>query len=169
MTLRAIDKALSRTPAGRGESVELMEAMKQAFETIAMAKVSMSAFEARDLGFIASADDITMNRERVLTDAKERALELARRRLSRAACRAPISPLPAKAFWPPEAGRAMMRQGDYISDHEVKVGNKVAEVLCGGDVIRARRSASNICWTLSAKRSSRFAARRRRRNVFSTR
>ena len=77
MTLRALDKAYHIRPAGRGESVELMEAMKQAFETVAMAKVSMSAFEARNLGFISSGDDITMNRERVLTDAKDRALELA--------------------------------------------------------------------------------------------
>ena len=42
MTLRALDKAYHVRPHGRGESVELMEAMKQAFETVAMAKVSMS-------------------------------------------------------------------------------------------------------------------------------
>ena len=76
MTLRAVDKATHIRPAGRGESVELMEAMKQAFETVAMAKVSMSAFEAKNLGFISGGDDVTMNRERVLTDAKQRALEL---------------------------------------------------------------------------------------------
>ena len=78
MTLRAVDSAAPIRPGGRGESVEMMEAMKQAFETIAMAKVSTSAHEARGLGFLSAADDITMNRERVLTDAKERALELVR-------------------------------------------------------------------------------------------
>ena len=48
MTIRAIDKATHIRPQGRGESVELMEAMKQAFETVAMAKVSTSASEARN-------------------------------------------------------------------------------------------------------------------------
>src|SRR5436305_11665075 len=50
MLLRAIDSATAVRPGGRGESVEMMEAMKRAFETIAMAKVSTSAHEARGLG-----------------------------------------------------------------------------------------------------------------------
>src|SRR5206468_5438887 len=76
MLLRALDTAASIRPGGRGESVELMEAMKRTFETIAMAKVSTSAHEARGLGFLSSSDRITMNRERVLSDAKLRVLDL---------------------------------------------------------------------------------------------
>ena len=56
----------------------MMEAMKKAFETIATAKVATSAHEARGLGFLSDSDRITMNRERVLSDAKARALELVR-------------------------------------------------------------------------------------------
>ena len=78
MLLRAVDSAASIRPDGRGESVELLEAMKKAFETIATAKVATSAEEARGLGFLSSSDRITMNRERVLSDAKARALELVR-------------------------------------------------------------------------------------------
>src|SRR5437763_14901404 len=78
MTLRAVDSAASIRPDGRGESVEMMEAMKKAFETVAMAKVSTSAAEARNLGFLHEADNITMNRDRALTDAKNRALDLVR-------------------------------------------------------------------------------------------
>src|ERR1700740_2586110 len=78
MLLPPLDSATSIRPDGRGDSVELMEAMKKAFETIAMAKVATSAEEARGLGFLADADNITMNRERVLSDAKARTLELAR-------------------------------------------------------------------------------------------
>src|SRR5450432_1157429 len=74
--LRAVDSAASIRPGGRGESVELLEAMKKAFETIATAKVATSANEGRGLGFLSSSDRITMNRERVLSDAKMRALEL---------------------------------------------------------------------------------------------
>ena len=134
MTLRALDKAYHIRPAGRGESVELMEAMKQAFETVAMAKVSTSAMEARNLGFLSTGDDITMNRERVLTDAKDRALELAREGY-RAPVRRTDIPAPGESILATlKLGVHIMREGEYISDHEVKIANKVAEVLCGGAV-----------------------------------
>jgi len=134
VTLRALDKAYHIRPAGRGESVELMEAMKQAFETVAMAKVSMSAFEARNLGFLSSGDDITMNRERVLTDAKERALELVHEGYCAPVPRTDI-PAPGESILATlKLGVHIMHEGEFITDHEVKIGNKVAEVLCGGAV-----------------------------------
>src|SRR5450432_923362 len=61
MLLRALDSAGAIRPGGRGESVEMMEGMKRAFETIAMAKVSTSAHEARGLGFLNGSDRISMN------------------------------------------------------------------------------------------------------------
>jgi 3-hydroxyacyl-CoA dehydrogenase len=134
MTLRALEKAYHVRPHGRGESVELMEALKQAFETVAMAKVSSSAFEARNLGFLSSGDNITMNRERVLTDAKERALELVHEGYQVAIPRTDI-PVPGESILATlKLGVHIMREGEYISDHEVKIANKVAEVLCGGAV-----------------------------------
>ena len=134
MLLRAVDTAASIRPAGRGESVELMEAMKKTFETIAMAKVSTSAVEARNLGFLHEADVITMNRERLLTDAKRRALELVKEGYSAPVMRTDI-PAPGESILATlKLGVHLMRQGEYISDHEVKIGNKVAEVLCGGNV-----------------------------------
>jgi 3-hydroxyacyl-CoA dehydrogenase len=134
ITLRALDKAYHVRPHGRGESVELMEAMKQAFETVAMAKVSTSAFEARNLGFLSVGDNITMNRERVLTDAKERALELVHEGYQAASPRTDI-PAPGESILATlKLGVHIMREGEYISDHEVKIANKVAEVLCGGAV-----------------------------------
>jgi 3-hydroxyacyl-CoA dehydrogenase len=134
MTLRAVDSAMSIRPDGRGESVEMMEAMKKAFETIAMAKVSTSAAEARNLGFLTEHDQIIMNRDRVLTDAKARAIELVR-----AGYRAPVLrtdiPAPGENILATlKLGVHLMRQGEFISDHDVKVGNKVAEVICGGAV-----------------------------------
>ncbi len=134
VTLRALDKAYHIRPHGRGESVELMETMKQAFETVAMAKVSTSAFEARNLGFLSAGDNITMNRERVLTDAKERALELVHEGYQAASPRMDI-PAPGESILATlKLGVHIMREGEYISDHEVKIANKVAEVLCGGAV-----------------------------------
>ena len=134
LLLRAVDSASSIRPDGRGESVELLEAMKKAFETIAMAKVATSAEEARGLGFLSNSDHITMNRERVLSDAKARALELARGGYGPPVMRNDI-PAPGESMLATlKMGVYLMRQGDYISDHEVKIGNKVAEVLCGGNV-----------------------------------
>jgi 3-hydroxyacyl-CoA dehydrogenase len=134
MTLRAVDSAASIRPDGRGESVELMEAMKRAFETVATAKVSTSAFEARNLGFLSQGDTIVMNRERLLTDAKERALEMVR-----AGYRPPVMrtdvPAPGENILATlKLGIHLMRQAEFITEYEVKIGHKVAEVLCGGAV-----------------------------------
>src|SRR5579864_4371110 len=134
MLLRAIDSASSVRPGGRGESVELMEAMKRTFETIAMAKVSTSAYEARGLGLLNGSDRITMNRDRVLSDAKARALELVRAGYEPPQMRTDI-PAPGENILAAlKLGIHLMRQGEYITEHEVKIGTKVAEVLCGGNV-----------------------------------
>jgi 3-hydroxyacyl-CoA dehydrogenase len=134
MLLRAVDSAASIRPGGRGESVELMEAMKKAFETIATAKVATSAHEARGLGFLRDSDRITMNRERVLTDAKERALELVRAGYEPPQPRTDI-PAPGENILATlRLGVHIMRQGDYITEYEVKLATKIAEVLCGGNV-----------------------------------
>src|SRR5690349_11296386 len=134
MLLRALDSAHSIRHDGRGESVALLEAMKKTFEIIAMAKVATSALEARGLGFLSDSDNITMNRERVLSDAKARALELVRAGYEAPVMRVDL-PAPGENILATlKLGVYLMRQADYISDHEVKIGNKVAEVLCGGHV-----------------------------------
>ncbi len=133
MTLRAVDAAENVRPGGRGESVEFMEGFKRIFETVAMAKVSTSVAEAHNLGFLSDGDQVTMNRDRLLADAKAHAIELARsyRPLS------PRTDIPAAGesiLATLKLGVHLMRQAEYISDHEVKIGNKVAEVLCGGNI-----------------------------------
>jgi 3-hydroxyacyl-CoA dehydrogenase len=134
MLLRAVDSAESIRPGGRGESVELMEAMKKVFETIATAKVATSAHEARGLGFLRDSDNITMNRERVLSDAKARALETVRAGYEPPQPRTDI-PAPGENILAAlKMGVHLMRQGDYITEYEVKLGTKIAEVLCGGNV-----------------------------------
>jgi 3-hydroxyacyl-CoA dehydrogenase len=134
MLLRAVDSATSIRPDGRGESVEMMEAMKKIFETIATAKVATSAHEARALGFVSDSDRITMNRDRVLSNAKARALELARAGYEPPVMRTDI-PAPGENILAAlKMGVHLMRQGEFISDHEQKLGNKIAEVICGGNV-----------------------------------
>jgi len=134
MLLRAVDSAESIRPGGRGESVEIMEAVKKAFETIAMAKVATSALEARGFGFLRDTDHITMNRDRILSDAKARALEMVRSGYEAPQPRTDI-PAPGENILAAlKMGVHLMRQGDYITEYEVKLGGKIAEVLCGGNV-----------------------------------
>jgi 3-hydroxyacyl-CoA dehydrogenase len=123
MTLRAIDSA-----------APIETALRHNFETIAMAKVSTSAIEARRLGLLSAGDGITMNRDRLLADAKERALDIAG---SGYAAPLPRTDIPAPGenlLATLKLGVYMMRQGDFISDHDVKVANRVAHVLCGGAI-----------------------------------
>jgi 3-hydroxyacyl-CoA dehydrogenase len=134
MLLRALDNAKAIRPEGRGESVEMMEGMKRIFETIATAKVSTSAYEARSLGFLSPGDTISMNRERILTDAKERALELAKAGYVAPVPRMDIAAPGENVLATLKLGIHLMRQAEYISDHDVKVATRVAEVICGGNV-----------------------------------
>jgi len=139
MLLRAVDGAAAArggktSPDALAGSIEMLEAMKRAFETIATAKVATSTHEARGLGFLAESDRITMNRERVLTDAKARALELVRAGYEPPVPRTDI-PAPGESLLATlRMGVHMMRQGDYITEYEVKLATKIAEVLCGGNV-----------------------------------
>jgi 3-hydroxyacyl-CoA dehydrogenase len=138
MLLRAVDMAAASHGKSSAEalagSIEMLEAMKRAFETIATAKVATSAHEARGLGFLSESDCITMNRERVLTDAKARALELVRAGYEPPVPRTDI-PVPGENLLATlRMGVHMMRQGDYITEYEVKLATKIAEVLCGGNI-----------------------------------
>jgi 3-hydroxyacyl-CoA dehydrogenase len=134
MTLRAIDAAASVREGGRNESVELLEALRRNFETVAMAKVSTSAMEARNYGILSPRDRITMNRERLLLDAKELAHDVAHAGYAPPIPRADI-PAPGENLLASlKMGVHMMREGQFISDHDVKVANWVAYVLCGGNI-----------------------------------
>ena len=140
MLLRAVDSAAALRQGARGpssglaDSVELMEGLKKTFEIVATAKVATSAQEARGLGFLSASDGVTMNRERVLADAKARALELVRAGYEPPLPRTSI-PAPGENILAAlKLGIHLMRQGEYITEYEVKLGGKIAEVLCGGNV-----------------------------------
>jgi 3-hydroxyacyl-CoA dehydrogenase len=134
MLLRSIAAGSSIRPDARGEGVEIFEAIKKNFETIAKAAVSTSAAEARNLGFLSPPDKITFNRDRLLTDARLRARAIADGGYSAPVPRLDI-PAPGEsvlatlklAVW-------TMREGQYVSAHDAKVANWVAYALCGGNV-----------------------------------
>ncbi len=134
MLLRTVEAGTSIRPDARGEGVEIFEALKKNFESIAKATVSTSAEKARELGFLRASDHITMNRDRLLTDAADRA-----RAIADAGYTAPIARTDIPA--PGESALATlklaiytMREGQYISDHDAKVATHAASILCGGKV-----------------------------------
>lgn len=134
MTLRALEAAGSIPHGGRSDSVEVGEALRRNFETVAMAKVSTSAQEARRLGLLSHADGVSMNRQRLLLDAKALAREIANAGYAPPLPRTDI-PAPGENLLATlKLGVYLMRQGEFISDHDVKVANRVAYVLCGGAV-----------------------------------
>jgi 3-hydroxyacyl-CoA dehydrogenase len=140
MVLRAVDSAVGvLSAAGKDAtarlagSTEYFDALKRNFELIGMAKVSTSAADARLLGYLSASDRITAHRDRVVHDAKQAAITLAGAGYS-----APIArEVPAageSALATLKLGVHLMRQADYISDHDQKVANHVANILCGGAI-----------------------------------
>jgi len=134
MLLRALDAAEIVRPDLRGESVEVVETIKHAFETIVMAKVSTSALEARSLRLLDGTDAITMNHSRLITDARAQAVRLAEAGYSALVPRTSILAPGDTVRATLKLGVYMLREGGYISAHDVKVANHVAHILSGGGV-----------------------------------
>jgi 3-hydroxyacyl-CoA dehydrogenase len=138
MTLRAVDAAHATSgidpaanPIKFARCADLQHALRQNFETMAMAKVSTSAAEARTLNFLAPADQITMNRDRLLEDARAAVITLAEN--GYAAPQPRIIPAAGDAALANlKLGIHLMRQAEFISDHDAKVAAHIARILCGG-------------------------------------
>lgn len=105
------------------------------FLTIGQAKVSTSAYEAFDLGYLRKGRDIVVvSRNRVLAEAKASCIELANEGYTRPAHRKDIRVLGKQALGLAYLGANSMLTGHYISEHDVKISQKLAYVLCGGDL-----------------------------------
>jgi 3-hydroxyacyl-CoA dehydrogenase len=110
---------------------DLLKVLGGAFETIMMAKTSRSAQHARSLGFLREGDEVTFNKDRLLADAKRKALALAAR----------FTPTTAPELRLPGAMAAQMmvaqvearRASGQATAHDVVVATQLARVLSGGD------------------------------------
>ena len=107
-----------------------MPPVAAAFETIGLAKIAKSAFEAKELGFLRGSDHITFNRERLLADAKKKALSLAENYQP---------PEPVDLFLPGPSGKASLAFAlrdlyakGVATEHDMVVATELAEVLTGG-------------------------------------
>ncbi len=111
-----------------------LNALQNAFMTIATAKVATSAEEARELGILKKVDRVSMNRDRQLADAKEAVIELANAgyTMPQQARNIKVLGRTGQALF--LAGLQGMKMGRYISDHDAKVAKWIANVMCGGDL-----------------------------------
>jgi 3-hydroxyacyl-CoA dehydrogenase len=113
-------------------ATDFLPTIQAAFETIAFAKVSTSGPDALRLGYVRETDGFTMNRERLIADAKARALQRVsegyqpppRRNAIRVGGDAVLAPLKLGVHLAWRAGR--------ISDHDAVIGRKLATIMAGG-------------------------------------
>jgi 3-hydroxyacyl-CoA dehydrogenase len=108
-----------------------MPAVGKVFETVALAKVAKSAAEARDLGYLRPSDRITMNKDRLLADAKAVALKLVRR------YKPPPPPLLRLPGATAKAGLELvvdgLRHQGKVTPHDRVVVGELANVVSGGE------------------------------------
>ena len=119
---------------GAGGCKELLVRLKDArkvFELIGYAKVSSSAEDAKKLGLLNRNDSISMNPERLIGDAKALALSLAPG-YSPGVPRNDIKVAGESGYALLKLGAWTARQGHYISDHDVLIAEKLANILSGG-------------------------------------
>lgn len=116
-----------------GTGLDLQPIVNRVFETIGLAKVSTSAQEAKELGYLRRTDRIAINRDHQLAAAKQAVLEMARADY--------IPPLPARIPVMGPDGRAVLELGLYnlllsghASEYDCHIGRKLAYVLTGGSV-----------------------------------
>jgi 3-hydroxyacyl-CoA dehydrogenase len=125
MLLRAVERA------GPGEPGPHVQA---AFMTMAFAKVSSSAADARRLRYLRDVDGVTMNRERVLTDAKNTALHRAREGYLPPTARTAVPVGGADEQAVLSLGVHLARRAGRISDHDALIARKLAWILSGGNL-----------------------------------
>jgi 3-hydroxyacyl-CoA dehydrogenase len=116
-----------------GTDIDLQKVANKVFETIAMAKVSTSAYEAMESGFLSENDAISVNGDHLIFDAKASVLELAQQDYQ-APQRKKIPVVGEAGYAQMVLGAQTMRFGNYISDHDLKIAKKLAYVIAGGKV-----------------------------------
>lgn len=113
-------------------NISPMGAIRQAFETIGTAKVAKSAADAKDIGYFRDTDGVTMNRNRLLYDAKKKALEMS------LDYKAPQQREDIRLSGPSgkyalDMAVADLRKSGKASPYDVVVCESLARVLSGGD------------------------------------
>ena len=113
----------------------LLPVLRDRFLTIGQAKVSTSAAEGFDLGILRKGhDEVVMNSQRQIAEAKRAAIEMAEDGYTKPVMRKDIKVLGRTGLGMVYAGANTMFSGNYISEHDRKISEKLGYVLCGGDL-----------------------------------
>lgn len=123
---------LEKLPKGAGLN-DWHKAAQSTFEKIAMAKVSTSAHEARELGYLRSSDGISFNGDYLLHDAKQKVLDLYEKGYQ-APLRDKIPVVGEPGYATMVLGAQNLKNSGYLSDYDMKIAKKLAYVLAGGRV-----------------------------------
>jgi 3-hydroxyacyl-CoA dehydrogenase len=128
---------LARAVDGLAAGADLLPAVQRVFETIGFAKVSTSAHDARTIGYLRDVDNVTMNRERLIAGAKQRALDRVRDGYQPPAPRRAVRVGGESLRAALQLGVHLARRAGRISDHDALIGRKLATILTGGDLPHA--------------------------------
>ena len=132
MALRASDKF-------RPNDVEV-NLLQEYFINIGMAKTATSGFEGFDLDYlIKGRDHVVMNKKNQISIAKQTAINMYEMGYTKPIKRTDIKVLGKQALGMMYVGADSMLAGGYISEHDKKIANKIANVLCGGELSQATR------------------------------
>ena len=131
-----VKELVMRATAGSAPDEDLFPRIKKVSETIATAKVSASAVEAIEIGFLRDTDQISMNRDLLIEDAKQTALAMVKEGYEQPHRRTDIPVLGEGALAAIKLAIHMMQRGGFISEYDAHVAKKLAQVITGGNLSR---------------------------------
>ena len=143
-------KELALRASARAIEGDVFTQLKNTFQTVAMAKVSTSALEAKELGLLRHNDVVVFHADELLYVAKNEAKALAE-----SGWRAPLydrqitvaGDVSAATF---KASLVNMLEGRFISEHDLEIAGRIADTLCGGQIERG--STVDEQWLLDLER-----------------
>ncbi len=118
-------------------SSDFLPSVQRAFETIGFARTSASGPDAIRLGYLRPIDAVTMNRDRLMSDAKARALERVREGYTAPARRTAVAVGGESVAATLKLGVHLAWRAGRISDHDKLIGRKLATIMTGGDLPHA--------------------------------
>ncbi len=118
----------------RVDGIDLFPAVRAAFETIGLAKVSTSAVEAKQMRLLRHSDGVAMNPDRLLFSAKAMALGLATQGYRRPDPTIQIPVVGRTGIGAIKTNLYNMREGGFISEYDQYIGGELARILCGGEL-----------------------------------
>ncbi|MET4075730.1 3-hydroxyacyl-CoA dehydrogenase NAD-binding domain-containing protein [Hymenobacter sp. UYCo722] len=123
-----------RTAAKYEDGEPEFNLLRNTYMTISTAKVSTSAAEAFDLGFLRRGDEVVLNSNRVIAQAKAAAIDMADAGYTQPMQKTNVKVHGKGALAMFKTGVYAMQQGNYISTHDQLIADKLAYVMCGGDL-----------------------------------